>query len=119
MSRTVKTKERVSLTLDSGLVARLRGEYPGVPLSRAASHAIRAHLERSDLERRMRSLEIVCRAMLALLADMAAKWDDREGERLRYRYAQKAVSVLRKLEERRARQGAGEGSALPEQAESE
>jgi len=117
--RVAKEKrEKVSLSLDPGLVSRLRAMYPGVPLSRAASHAIAAHLERSELEKRVRNLEVVCRAALMLLADMAARWDEREGGRLVHSYAQKAVALVRKMEGRLKRD-AGEGAPLPEQTEGE
>lgn len=112
-------KERVSLTLDPGLVSKLRALYPGISLSRAVSHAVQAHLERAEIEKRMRNLEIVSRATLMLLADHIAGNNEREGQRLRHSYAQKALAIVRKAEERGRKADAGEGAAVQEQVEGE
>jgi len=111
-------KERVSLTLDPGLVSKLRALYPGIPLSRAVSHAVQAHLERAEIEKRVRTLEVIARATLMLLADHVAGKNEREGERLRHSYAQKALNIVRRAEER-VKKGAGEGAVIPEQSEGE
>jgi len=100
------SKQRVSLSLAPAVIAEIRARYPAATLSQAVETLVREGLRREDLELRLRNLDVVCRALLLMLADHVAGGDEREAERLKNSYAQKAVSRMRRLEaKRRADQG--------------
>ena len=106
-------KERISVTLDARLVKRVKSTYHGVPLSRAVAILIELGLREADTDRRLRSLEAVCRAGVLMLADYIAEGDEAEARRLLNSYAQQALSRMKEAKKRadqeRPDPGPGEG----------
>lgn len=98
------TRQKVTVRLDSELLGALRSRWPGVSMSQAVETTLRLALERDGLIERVGTLEMISRATIMMLADHIARGDLREAERLKNRYAQKAVALARKLEA-----GKGEG----------
>ncbi|MGQ9824781.1 MAG: hypothetical protein ACUVSK_07265 [Desulfotomaculales bacterium] len=106
-------KERISLTLDARLVKKVKSRFPGVPMSQAVASLIEMGLRESNADRRLRSLDMVCRATILMLADYIAEGDEAEARRLINSFAQQALSRMREAKRRadqeRPDQGPGEG----------
>ncbi|MEW6727527.1 MAG: hypothetical protein AB1327_11325 [Bacillota bacterium] len=92
------TRQKITVRLDSELLEAMRGRWPGVSMSQAVETTLRLALERDGLAERVRTLEMISRATIMMLADHIAQGDLRKAEWLKNRYAQRAVALARKLE---------------------
>jgi len=97
----VPRKERVSLTLDPRTVREIRDRFPGAPLSQAVALLLEKALLADAFDRRLRSLDMVCRAVLLMLAEERAGGDDAGTKRLLNSYTQKVLARMRELEARK------------------
>lgn len=90
-------KTKISISIDTEILNRVRAQNPGATSSRAIEILLRQALERIDLAERVRTLEIICRATIMMLADYIAEGDLRESERIKNAYAQRAMMLVEKM----------------------